>query len=404
MSIKSRSEYLRVLTERYQKERQRRGRGAILDEACLNTGLHRKSVIRALSRVVGDSRSSKGKPGRPRRYSEGCIFALKRFYRDSEYQCSGKLHAMIPILIEQYGIELPEEILVELKQISPASIDRYLKKYRSLQSVRKRTHTRPGSRLFKRIIPLKNLSNIAQSPGILEADTVGHCGGNQSGEFAFSLTMTDELSGWTKNRATVNKCAIHVKPAIETIVNSLPFDLYSVNFDNGSEFLNHVVYGYFISYAREKGVHFPMTRSRSYQKNDNARAEQKNWTHVRQLFGYDRIDDERLVDLMNEIYEVQNLIQNFFIPQYKLKSKVRIGAKIKKKYDKPKTPYQRLLESNLAEDRKERLRQQYATLHYPTLKRRKEELLASFIKLHEQIKLDKKAKKPSPPDPQFGNT
>lgn len=137
----------------------------------------------------------------------------------------------------------------------------------------------------------------------------------------------------------------HVKPAIEYIHQSLPFTLVSINVDNGSEFLNHLVYGYFIEFAKEQGTPHPMTRSRSYQKNDNARVEQKNWTHVRQLFGYDRIDDERFVPLMNEIYRVQNLLQNFFIPQYRLLSKVRIGAKIKKKYDQPKTPYERLLQS-----------------------------------------------------------
>jgi len=312
---------------------------------------------------------------------------------------------MIPVLIEHYQMQLPEEILAELKQISQASIDRYLKKYRNLQSLKKRTLTRPGSRLFKRIIPLKNLSNIAQTPGVLEGDTVGHCGGNTNGEFAFSLTMTDELTGWTKNRATTNKCAVHVQPAVVHVIESLPFALCSVNFDNGGEFLNHLVYGYFVSFAKEKGISFPMTRSRSYQKNDNARAEQKNWTHVRQIFGYDRIDDQRLVDLMNEIYEVQNLIQNFFIPQYKLKSKVRVGAKIKKKYDTPKTPYQRLLESNIPEENKEKLRQQYVTLNYPELKRRKEELLASFLKLQEQIKSERRAKQPSSMTARsFGNT
>lgn len=404
MSAKSRYEYFRVLAERYRNEPSKKGRSLLIDEGCINTRLHRKSVIRALGQSLR-AIAPIPRPGRPRRYSEGSIFALKRLYRESEYQCSGKLHAMIPVLLQQYQMQLPEEVLEELQKISPASIDRYLKKYRGLQSVKSRTHTRPGSRIFKRMVPLKNLTNIAQTPGIIEGDTVGHCGGNLSGEFAFSLTMTDELTGWTKNRATANKCAIRVKPAIEHVVNTLPFDLYSVNFDNGGEFLNHIVYGYFVSLAKEKGIAFPMTRSRSYQKNDNARAEQKNWTHVRQLFGYDRIDDQRLVDLMNEIYEVQNLIQNFFIPQYKLKSKVRVGAKIKKKYDTPKTPYQRLLDSCLPEEKKQKLREQYATLNYPELKKQKEELLASFIKLQEQIKLERRAKEPSPKDAQpFGNT
>jgi hypothetical protein len=404
MSAKSRYEYFRVLWERYQREPSKKCRGLLINEGCQNTGLHRKSVIRAILKM-GKTVGLAVRPGRPRRYSDGCIFNLKRLYRASEYQCSGKLHAMIPVLISQYQLQLPEDVLAELRRISPASIDRYLKKYRSLQAIKNRTLTRPGSRLFRRMIPLKNLTNIAQAPGTLEGDTVGHCGGNASGEFSFSLTMTDELTGWTKNRAMKNKCAIRVKPEIQCILDSLPFSLFSVNFDNGSEFLNHVVYSYFIDLAKAKGIQFPMTRSRSYQKNDNARAEQKNWTHVRQLFGYERIDDQRQVDLMNEIYEVQNLIQNFFIPQYKLKSKVRVGAKIKKKYDQPKTPYQRLLESSIPEENKEKLRQQYATLNYPKLKQQKEELLARFLKLQEQIKLERRAtSSPGDTAPSLGNT
>ena len=404
MSENSRYEYFRVLAERYLSEPGKLGRGQIIDEACRNTGLHRKSVIRALWRGIGDQ-DKRPKPGRPRKFSEGAIFTLKRLYRESDFQCSGKLHSMIPILIEQLGLQLDEKVLGELKNISPASIDRYLKKYRQLQGTKKRTFTRRGSRVFRRIIPLKNLSNIAGAPGTMEADTVGHCGESASGEFAFSLTMTDEFSGWTRNRAVQNKCAIRVQPAIEEIVEKLPFELNLINFDNGSEFLNHVVHGYFVTYAKRKGSPFPMTRSRSYHKNDNPRAEQKNLTHVRQIFGYDRIDDERLVVLMNEIYEVQNLIQNFFIPQYKIKSKVRVETKIKKKYDKPKTPYQRLLESNISEERKQKLRDQYATLSYPVLRRKREELLSAFIKLQERIKLEKQANQKSlKVTSAFGNT
>jgi hypothetical protein len=329
MSLKSRREYFRVLKERYQKEVSKKQRSLIVDEACLNTGLHRKSVLRALCRAlrnpVHNSRS-----GRPQKFSEETIQILQRLYRESEYPCSGKLRIMIPTLVEQFKLELSQEVLKQLQQISPASIDRHLKKYKTQQSLKGRSHTRPGSKIFKKMIPLKNLSNIAQGPGILETDTVGHCGGNASGEFAFSLTMTDEYSGWTRNRSVKNKCAVNIKPAIEYTMSTLPFEVFSVNFDNGSEFLNNLVYGYFTSFTRAQGIAFPMTRSRSYQKNDNARVEQKNWTHVRQIFGYERIEDQRLVDLMNEIYEVQNLIQNFFIPQYKLKSKVRVGSKIKK--------------------------------------------------------------------------
>lgn len=404
MSQTSKYEYFRVLAERYQKLASKSERSKLIDEACLTSQLHRKSVIRALARLV-KSTERKTRAGRPRKYSDGVLFALKRLYRESEYQCSGKLHIMIPILIEQFKLQLPENTLKELKEISPATIDRYLKTYRAQQWRKMRTLTRPGSKLFKRMIPLKSLENIATGPGIMEADTVAHCGESVAGEFSFSLTMTDEFSGWTGNKAVLNKCAVRVKPAIAEIVNGLPFAVGSVNFDNGTEFLNHLVYGYFVHMAQQRGIAFPMTRSRSYHKNDNARVEQKNWTHVRQIFGYERIDDIRLVDLMNEIYEVQNLIQNFFIPQYKLKSKVRVGSKIKKQYDKPKTPYQRLLESNIPEENKQKLREQYATLSYPDLKRQKDELVAAFIKLQEKIKLEKKGKLPGPTNtPSFGNT
>jgi hypothetical protein len=404
MSLNSRREYFRVLKERYQKEASKKQRSLIVDEACLNTGLHRKSVLRALRRALCNSVQI-SRSGRPRKFSQDTIEILQRLYRESEYQCSGKLRIMIPTLVDQFKLELSKEVLKQLLQISPASIDRHLKKYKASQSLKGRSHTRPGSKIFKKMIPLKNLSNIAQGPGTLEADTVGHCGGNTSGEFAFSLTMTDEYSGWTRNRSVKNKCAVNIKPAIEYTMNTIPFEVFSVNFDNGSEFLNNLVYGYFTSFASARGIDFPMTRSRSYQKNDNARVEQKNWTHVRQIFGYERIEDQRLVDLMNEIYEVQNLLQNFFIPQYKLKSKVRVGSKIKKKYDAPKTPYQRLLESNIAEHYKQKLKDQYATLHYPTLKRQKDELIASFIKLQKQIESERRATNSNAQkDNNFGNT
>ncbi len=404
MSSKSRYEYFKVLAERYQKLASKKDRGKLLNEACAVSYLHRKSVIRALRQIL-KATNPIPRPGRPRKYDEGILFTLKRLYRESGYQCSGKLHVMIPVLLEQFKLQLSASTIKALKEISPATMDRYLKPHRAQLSRKDRTLTRPGSKLFKRMIPLKNLSNIAEGPGVLEGDTVAHCGGSAAGEFSFSLTMTDEYSGWTKNRAVLNKSAIRVQPAIEHVVCGLPFDLQLVNFDNGTEFLNHLVYGYFVRFANDKGIAFPMTRSRSYHKNDNARAEQKNWTHVRQIFGYERISDPRLVDLMNEIYEVQNLIQNFFIPQYKLKSKVRIGSKIKKKYDKPKTPYQRLLDSNIEEAKKQKLREQYEALSYPILKRQKDDLIASFIKLQQKIKLETRGNIPSSTNtPSFGNT
>ena len=207
------------------------------------------------------------------------------------------------------------------------------------------------------------------------------------GDFVWSLTITDTFSGWTENRAVYGKHAKNVLPAIHSILSSLAFDVISMNVDNGSEFLNHRLYEYFLRLAEAKTIPFPMSRSRSYHKNDNAHVEQKNWTHVRQIFGYERLESRDFIGLMNEIYLIQNLIQNFFIPQFKLKSKVRIMAKIKKKHDAPRTPYERVLSDEKVSDQQKRaLREKYRTLNYFELQTRKQALIAYFIQLQKELK------------------
>ena len=396
MSTPARWEYFRVLRERYRKETSKSQRTKIIDEGVANSGLHRKSVIRALR----EARHPDGGPprwGRPRKYSAACLEMLKRLYRVSDYQCSDKFKAMIPTLLSQWRGPVDVAVLIELAAISAASIDRYLRQYRGIERRRRNTRTRPGSRLFKKRIPLKSLGTIAPRPGYLQADTVSHGGESTLGEYIWSLTMTDERIGWTENRGFRGKSAKRVLPAIQAAHLALPFDLIAINVDNGSEFLNARVYEYFWYLAERKVIPFPMTRSRPYRKNDNCHVEQKNWTSVRQLFGYDRLEDEELLPLMNEIYRVQNLISNFFIPQFKLKSKIRVGAKVKKTYDKPKTPYQRLLEDpTLPDENKRKLREKYATLNYFDLMDEREDLLARFEALKKELN-SKKTGNPSDP-------
>jgi hypothetical protein len=297
---------------------------------------------------------------------------------------------MIPVLLSQWRGPLDAELIFEVKAMSAASMDRYLKQYRGIQRRRSNTGTRPGSRLFKKLIPIKALGNIAPRPGFLQADTVAHCGGNMSGEFIWSLTTTDEKCGWTENRAFFGKHAKNTLPALESIHHALPFELVGINVDNGSEFLNCRVYEYFQLLAQRKVIPFPMSRSRPYRKNDNCHVEQKNWTSVRQLFGYDRFENRELVPLMNEIYRVQNLISNYFLPQYKLKAKVRSGAKIKKTYDEPKTPYQRLLDDpSVSDDQKNKLRETYSSLNYFDLVNEREALLARFEQIKKELNSNK---------------
>ena len=136
-----------------------------------------------------------------------------------------------------------------------------------------------------------------------------------------------------------------------------------------------------------------MSRSRPYQKNDNAHVEQKNFTHVRECFGYDRIEDLTLVILMNEIYrDYWNPLHNFFLPQMQLQSKERIGARIKKKYDFPKTPYERLKSApNVSEEEKVKLEIRFKSLNPIELKRALEQRLDQFFKLLKESKTGKKA-------------
>jgi hypothetical protein len=235
--------------------------------------------------------------------------------------------------------------------------------------------TKPGT-LLKNQIPIRTQNWGITEPGFMEADTVAHCGNSLAGNFAWSLTLTDILTTWTEIRATWNKGAGGVCEQIEDIESCLPFTLLAFDCDNGSEFLNYHLVRYFSD--RPKEVAF--TRSRPYKKNDNAHVEQKNWTHVRQLFGYDRIEDVALIPLMNDLYANEwSLYQNHFCPNMKL-IKQRINARYKKKYEVPKTPYQRLLDcDHITDEVKSRLWDIHQTLNPFMLKQTIEKKLRQIV-------------------------
>ena len=222
--------------------------------------------------------------------------------------------------------------------------------------------------MLKNIIPIKSFDFKAHGPGHVEADTVAHCGTSLSGTFIWTVTFTDVYSGWTENRAIWSKHTDDVLSALIDFRQNAPFELLSFNTDNGTEFLSQNIMRYLSCDENQRKVLF--TRSRAYKKNDNCHVEQKNWTHVREIFGYDRFDDEGLLPLMNEIYtEYYNVLSNFFVPQLKLVQKTRIGAKYTRKYDSPMTPYQRLMQSpDLTVRQKETLKRKYESLNPFNLK------------------------------------
>jgi hypothetical protein len=244
---------------------------------------------------------------------------------------------------------------------------------------RGRSTTKPGT-LLKKHIPIKTRQWDEKKPGFIEADTVAHCGVSMAGQYAHTVDAVDIATGWNEQRAVFGKGETAVLEQLKDIEASYPFPFLGFDSDNGGEFLNYHALKHFTE--RQKPVEF--TRSREYESNDNAHIEQKNWTHVRQYLGYDRLDDPRVVGLMNDLYRSEwRLYHNFFMPSVKLLSKERIGSKTVKVHDKPKTPYQRTLESPyVLEKTKTRLKEQFKTLNPFLLKKEMEKKLARIFNLH----------------------
>jgi hypothetical protein len=330
------------LRQRY-KLSPKQKRHKLLDELCDLSRMNRKYLIRKLNQK---SNRKLKKPGpKPTYTPEVYLPILKPIWLACDQLCSKKFKAALPMWLpfyEEAHEKLDDTLREKLLQISPATFDRLLKPLRAVYRSKRYCGTKPGT-LIKNQIPIKTNQWEETQAGFLEADTVAHCGTSLEGDFVWSLTMTDILTAWTENRATWNKGAYGVALQIDDIEASLPFKMRGFDCDNGSEFLNHHLIKKFADRPKEKAIQF--TRSRPYKKNDNAHVEQKNWTHVRQLFGYHRFGNPVLVELMNDLYSKEySLYQNHFIPTMKCIEKTKVNAKYRKKFDKPKTPYQRVID------------------------------------------------------------
>lgn len=352
--------YLEAIRKRYRKA-SKAEKGKILDEFCAVCGYQRKYALRRLHQST--RKKVRNKPGRHSRYDVTEVMKpLKVLWLTTDQLASKRLKPAIALWLPHYEARygcLSDEARTKLHSISAATIDRLLKPVRAQAGRHGLSGTKPGT-LLKKQIPLQGcVWNVAQ-PGFIEADTVAHCGDSLAGDFVWSLTMTDLYSGWTECRATWNKGSDGVIKQIKAIQKVLPFPLKGFDCDNGSEFLNWHLFRYF--HNRKQPVTF--TRSRPYQSNDNAHVEQKNWSCVRQLFGYERFGDVRLVALMNDLYANEfSLLTNYFLPTMKLTEKKRVGSKIVKKYAPPVTPAQRLLNHpDVSQQSKDKISATLATL------------------------------------------
>lgn len=361
--------FIKKLSTRY-KQASKKEKGAILTEYCSTSGHSRKHAIKVLNKSFKEQimrvKPQTQKVGRKPKYdSPELLNALKNIWLATDQMCGKRLKVALDIWLPHYKNHyetLSDNCYQNLLNISSATIDRLLSPYRA-QHLKGRSGTKPGG-ILKTQIPILTEQWDEKRPGFVEADTVAHCGTSLSGDFIWSLTLTDIFSGWTENRATWGKGSAGVIEQIQNIEAILPFILLGFDCDNGSEFLNYHLVRYFTDPNDVDKFRLQFTRSRPYKKNDNAHVEQKNWTHVRQLLGHHRLDDKAVLPLINDLYsnEVSNL-NNFFCPNVRLKSKERIKSKIKKKYSPPQTPYQKLLGSDdLSAEKKQALRDKYKTL------------------------------------------
>ena len=337
MGNKGRWELLRAIYERY-RNAGRKEKKVILSEFCANAGYHRKYAIRLLN----GPRPGQGKSG-PRRgrgvsYSQEMVAVLTGVWEAAGYPWSVRLKALLPLWMPwirrhyRVGPEMEKELL----RMSARQMDRRLKSQKTQRRRRIYGRTKPGY-LLKHHIPVKTDRWDVTTPGFTEVDLVSHSGNSASGEFAHSLNVTDMHTTWTESRAVLGRGEEAVQRALNEISEVLPFALRGVDSDNGSEFINW----HLKRWCERKQIQ--LTRGRPYKKDDNAHIEQKNWTHVRKLLGWDRYDTPTAVESINHLYRNElRLWLNLYLPSVKLLKKVRVGSKVRRVYDGPRTPFERV--------------------------------------------------------------
>lgn len=303
------------------------------------TGWHRDYARAALRQALQPPKPrivrARRKPTYPADLQPALIFCWAVLRGPASKLLVASMPYLVPKLRAENALDITDEQAALLMKISASTIDRRLANERRKMISHGRSHTKPGS-LLKSQIPVRTWAEWDDAvPGFVEIDLVGHEGGRSQGEFCFTLTVTDISTGWTVNRSVRNKAQKHVFTALMHVMEVFPFPIIGIDSDNGSEFINQEL----LRFCQEQQITF--TRSRAGNKNDGAHVEQKNWSRVRELVGYQRYDSPEELELLNQIWELDRIFTNYLLPQQKLVLKTRHGAKITKVHDRPATPHQR---------------------------------------------------------------
>jgi len=368
MNKDARRQYMETLRTAYLRG-SKKEKGKILDEYCKNTGQERKYVIKKFRYKVSVKRIGKKRKPRRERYDGRVRAALTRMWKIFDFPCGARLASILKAETERMRklgeLHCSDETAGKLTTMVASTID--LKLAHEKEVLRqKRRYKKAHTPLLCSKVPTKTSADLdRQTPGTVQIDFVEHCGQSASGEYVNSLSIADMFSGWWEGDGVMGKGQERALAAIDAARQRSPFPWREMHPDNGGNIMNYHIY----AYAMKKGIIF--SRSRPYKKNDNCFVEQKNSTHVRQVVGYHRYESEDERCIISDLYQNElRQYKNFFQPVMKLVRKERIAGKIKKKYDTPKTPYQRLMESTaVSEKKKDELKKTYESLNPAALKK-----------------------------------
>jgi len=393
MSRSERRAYLHAIAARYAVA-QRAQKGRMLDEYCATVQVSRKHAIAHIGRAIkaladeaaGILRAPRQRTGRPPLYAadRDLFAAIHTIWEAAKRPCGKRLVALLPNWLPFYetehGVRLTRQTRRLVNTISAASIDRLLAPARKAlaEHLRGLSGTTPATEWLRSLVPVRTHHHDVDRPGSCEGDTVAHCGATIAGEFFWTLTTTDIYSGWTECASVWSKLAVGVKAALIGIEQRLPFPLTAFDSDNGTEFINYGLQQHF--HNHKPPIHF--TRSRPYEKNDQAYVEQKNFSVVRQFLGYQRLDNPELNVPLNDFFSgCWRDYVNFFLPTLKLIRKETVGSKTRRIYEPmAQTPYQRVMKSrHVSSKAKGQLRLHYQTLNPFKLKREIDDTLARIF-------------------------
>jgi len=377
MSQRSLAEYIPRVRNRYARMTGKRARSVLLDEFCAVSGWERKYALK----VLNGKRRGGGGPGRggaPKRYGVGVVEVLTHCWRQMEQPCGKRMAGMLPLWVGHL-VELEEEVREKVLAVSAATIDRLLAGVKI--GARKKPLVPRSDAAVKALVAIRAERWDTQEVGWTEVDTVAHCGGDMGGSFLWSLTSVEILSGWTEVRCVWNRGQEATCEGLAAIEQAQPFLLKGIDSDGGGEFLNYHLYGY----LKERGI--CQTRSRPYRKNDQAHVEQKNYTHVRQLLGYERLGHHELLAPLNALLESWSLWKNLYCTTMEQISATRAGSKQKRRHVKrPQTPAQRLLVSGQLSASQRRWIEERLATHDPfEMKLRIEGLLGQIWKKRSRL-------------------